>query len=146
MPVRGTWMKFWGIRKEELFRDAEENRNREEKPRLVRLDTLIPEFRTREGKDSPLYVLSYEQRPYGAVWMTDPDVLRLAGASLGSSYFILPSSVHECLLLPDTGEYETVYLNWLVREVNRTQLQPEEVLADHIYRYDRHSDVLRCCY
>ena len=53
--------------------------------------------------------------------------------------FILPSSVHELLLVPDTGNTNMSVsdLTNMVKEVNATQLAPDEILSDNVYYYDR---------
>ena len=61
---------------------------------------------------------------------------------LGSDLYILPSSIHEILLLPvSAGKPEE--LAEIVKEVNRTQVQPEERLSDSVYLYDRKSGEIR---
>ena len=54
----------------------------------------------------------------------------------GENFFIVPSSVHETILVPCEDTLEVQRLNEMVQEVNATQVQPEEVLADHVYMYD----------
>ena len=50
--------------------------------------------------------------------------------------FILPSSVHEVIILPDAGNGDGERLKEIIRMVNTTQVAPEEVLSDTLYRYD----------
>ena len=56
---------------------------------------------------------------------------------MGNNFFILPSSVHEVILLPDTGNEDSEDLKKIINAVNTTQVAPEEVLSDTLYRYDR---------
>ena len=51
-------------------------------------------------------------------------------------YFILPSSIHEVLLLRDDGNMDYRALEAMVREINVTQVAPEERLSDQVYHYD----------
>ena len=135
VPVRKAGLKQWGISAQRLFRDAHANLAAEAGSALQKLSSLIPECCCTDAQDSPLYVLHYPDRPFGAVCITEPEILQKAAAVVGQEFFILPSSVHECLLLPDTGEYEVSRLNAMVKEINQTHLLPEEILSDHIYRY-----------
>ena len=48
---------------------------------------------------------------------------------------MIPCSIHECLILPDDGTYREEELNSMVRDVNKTQLQPDDVLSDHVYKF-----------
>ena len=56
---------------------------------------------------------------------------------LKSDYYVLPSSIHECLILPAEG-FSGSQLRSMVREINETRLPPQEVLSDQVYFYDRH--------
>lgn len=50
---------------------------------------------------------------------------------------ILPSSIHEILLLPIDESVNFSNLNTLVQNVNMTQLEPEEILSNHAYFFSR---------
>ena len=58
------------------------------------------------------------------------------GELLGNDFFILPSSIHEMLILPDDGQVDAEMLKDMVKEVNATQVAPEERLTDDVYHYD----------
>lgn len=90
-----------------------------------------------EEKDSPMYVVTNCNKFLGAVCMLFDSVLEEMGEMLGSDFMILPSSIHEVIMVPvgETGEIE--HLKDLVSEVNRTQVEPHEVLSDAVYYYDR---------
>lgn len=59
-----------------------------------------------------------------------------AAEKLGGDFYILPSSIHEILLVPDNGDKTADDLRDMVREVNATQVSPEEKLTDNVYHYD----------
>ena len=88
-------------------------------------------------EEVPMKVLSNERRLHGAVCMLYPGVLKEMADRMGGDFFIPPSSVHETILLPDTGEGLNGALRQMIREVNSTKVAPEEVLSDTLYRYDR---------
>ena len=60
---------------------------------------------------------------------------QLSGMSMGD-FFILPSSIHELLVVPKQDGMELSDLESMVKEVNATQVAPEEKLSDHVYEYD----------
>ena len=60
---------------------------------------------------------------------------QLSGMSMGD-FFILPSSIHELLVVPKQDGMELSDLEAMVQEVNATQVAPEEKLSDHVYEYD----------
>ena len=72
------------------------------------------------------------------------DPLRDFANYMGHDLYILPSSIHEVILLLD-DEYvqSSEELREMVRETNRMVVDQEEVLSDHIYHYDREKDEIR---
>ena len=65
-----------------------------------------------------------------------PNFFEDAAEKLGGDFYVLPSSIHEVLLVRDNGEMTAKDLEAIVREVNATQVAPEEQLTDHVYHYD----------
>ena len=58
------------------------------------------------------------------------------GESVKGDFFILPSSTHEVLILPDDCGMTYQELKAMVMEINSTQVSPEDRLADEVYHYD----------
>lgn len=56
---------------------------------------------------------------------------------LKTRFYVLPSSVHECMILPARLRDDAKSLQSMVEEINATQVSPDEVLADNVYRYSR---------
>lgn len=88
------------------------------------------------GDEIPMKVLTNRKRTHGAACMLYPGVLEELAVKEGRSFYILPSSVHEVILLADTGEGEAESLRQMIIEINDTQVAPEEVLSDSLYYYD----------
>lgn len=85
-----------------------------------------------------IYVLSNKDGVYGASAMLNKDVFDNIKKTYGfDRIYIIPSSVHELLLIPaDNQELTEDYINMMIREVNMTSLNVTEVLSDHVYVYD----------
>lgn len=83
----------------------------------------------------PMKVLSNQKRVHGAVCIRYPGVLEEIAEKEGNLY-ILPSSIHEVILLPDDGKVSAEELKKMIHEVNTTQVAPEEVLSDSLYYYN----------
>lgn len=81
-----------------------------------------------------LFLLTNQSALYGASVILYPGMLQKVADQIGGNYFILPSSVHEVILLPDNGE-EPEGLLEIVTEINHTQVTEEEILADAVYHY-----------
>ena len=71
----------------------------------------------------------------GAVALAYPNQIEIIRAGLDGGFYMIPCSIHECLILPDDGTYREEELNSMVRDVNKTQLQPDDVLSDHVYKF-----------
>lgn len=128
----------WGIPEEELRRDAWANTMRRFPAKIESLTSVLNEVCSDsvfEEEDSPLLVLSNEKRYLGSVCLCYPGIPEMVAAEVRGNYYVLPSSIHECLILPDTGEYQQEGLDRMVRDINETQVMPQEVLSDHAYYY-----------
>ena len=55
---------------------------------------------------------------------------------MGEPYYILPSSIHEVLLVKQSEGYNLEALREMVKEVNRTEVRPEEILSSCIFKYN----------
>ena len=83
-----------------------------------------------------MYVASVLSKTAGAGVLAYQEFLDQAAERLGGDFFILPSSIHELLLVPDDGTKSFHELQAMVKEVNATQVSPEEKLTDSVYHYD----------
>ncbi len=63
-------------------------------------------------------------------------IIRIIGPKAGNDFFILPSSIHEMLVLPDDGQVDAEMLRDMVKEVNATQVAPAERLTNDVYHFD----------
>jgi hypothetical protein len=86
--------------------------------------------------ESPMTVVTNDRTVNGAAVIFYPDQMDRIAEKLEGDFFILPSSVHECLVIPDNGEFDFKELCNMVKEVNETQVKPSERLSDDVYHYD----------
>ena len=86
---------------------------------------------------SDMYVLTNESKLNGAACILYENVLYDFAQKLGADLYILPSSVHEVILLPKLSMFEKDELVNMVKEVNTGGVAADEVLSDHVYEYNR---------
>lgn len=86
---------------------------------------------------SDMYVLTNESKLNGAACILYENVLYDFAQKLGEDLYILPSSVHEVILLPKLSMFEKDELVNMVKEVNTEGVAADEVLSDHVYEYNR---------
>lgn len=117
----------------------EENRKEKSQIFFKDMEILVEEVEQAlaESASDNMYVLTNKNKYYGAVCILYREFLHAFAQELGKNLYILPSSIHEVILVPDTGREDVVQLGAMVAEVNATQLEPEEVLSDNVYYYDR---------
>lgn len=90
-----------------------------------------------------MYVLGSKRLINGAVQMCSQQTLKKAAEVIGSDFWILPSSIHELILVPVYSiEGDAQELAEMVRDINDTQLRPYEILSYHVYRYSRDTETL----
>lgn len=86
---------------------------------------------------SDMYVLTNESKLNGAACILYENVLYDFAQKMGADLYILPSSVHEVILLPKLSMFEKDELVNMVKEVNTEGVAADEVLSDHVYEYNR---------
>lgn len=97
-----------------------------------------------DAADDMIFVLSNQNKINGASMLLCPNVMDMIAEKVGKDYYLLPSSIHEALIVPYRPDMEVDSLATMVREVNATQVAKDEQLSDHVYRYDydKHSLVI----
>ena len=148
IQLRKEHLDMWNITEEQLREDAWRNTGRDLPPVISMLQQVLEELPGwSEGTEDPypLYIISNRTRMLGAVSIAFPGELEEMARTVGGDYYILPSSIHECLLLRDDGIHTGEGLGQMVREINRSAVKPQEVLADHVYHYDRARKILTPC-
>ena len=139
--IQNQHLKGWGMTPEELDDHARRNTAIRLPHSFCTMNEMMEEILNAkmpeepDEKENPLYVLTNEERLYGAYWMSENDVLEKIGRRLEEDYYILPSSVHECMIVPCSVPSGPDQLFNMVRDINASQVEPEEFLADAVYRY-----------
>lgn len=82
-----------------------------------------------------MYIITNEKRNLGAINAFRGDVIKRLAIRLNCDIYVLPSSIHECILVPIYGNVRKDELGKMVREVNASCVEQEEVLSDKVYRY-----------
>lgn len=103
-----------------------------------RVEKNIDEFEGEENHDfdNCMFVLSNCINTFGAILMTYKNVLDEVKNKIGKNYYILPSSLHELILVPEHEDVEVERLRAMVCEVNKEVLEVEDYLSDSVYFYD----------
>lgn len=139
--VKESMPEMWGVTGEDMYEQALKNMERISPPIMLKLENILyldedDSILSKKLEPYTQYILSNDARSYGAAAMLYPGLLQEIGEATGDSFFILPSSIHEVILLKDNGEMDAGELQRMVIEINRSQVRPDEVLSDEVYSYD----------
>ncbi len=124
-----------GLKAEGLFKIAEVNNHEEftATPLFNFVAHLLGEDARAIG-DLPMYVISNKSNVKGASAMLDTKSISKLADEIGVHEFVLlPSSIHECILVPHTSESDLAVFESMVKEVNATTVDPLEKLVDRAY-------------
>ena len=139
--VTDQLMERFGITHEQLRQDALENAP-EIRPSEIRgmsevMNEIAPGMAPEIApEDEQMFVASVPDKIRGAGVIAYPNFMEDAAEKMGGDFFVIPSSIHEVLLVRDNGEMTSKDLENMVKEVNATQVEPEDQLTDHVYHYD----------
>lgn len=114
---------------ETSFQEAEQNE-------------IITALLKEEEPLSPLYVLTNQQGFCGSCCILYPDILKDFSTSLGFDLVILPSSIHEVLLIPYEKTMDFGELIQMVTEINHSEVAIEDQLSNQVYRYSLEKDTV----
>lgn len=149
--IHNCMLSEWNITQEELFKVAKENTYQTLRPDFLPLEKLIDSMLSAEDKalfsevtpSFPMYVLSNIKRFHGAGVICYPEYLKSLSERLEQDLYVIPSSIHEVLIIPMSSDISLETLSDMVRQVNATQVAPEEVLSNHAYYFLRAQNKLQ---
>lgn len=149
--IRDSHVELWQTDTKELLKLAQNNTPVLFPWRYSPMEQVLQEMMTEEAysaglsdaeerellfEELSIWILSNQKRVYGASCILYPGLLKQLAEQEESGFYILPSSIHEVILLQDKGLESPEKLREMIAEVNRTQVAPEEVLSDNLYYYD----------
>ena len=137
--VTDAMCKMWEVSEETLLHDAFENAVKRYPVSINRLSDLLGISMMDE--DCPIYCVSTKQMICGAAALFYPGALPQIAKILHGSFFVIPSSIHEMLVVPDTFATTANALKDMVQSANDTVLSKEDILSYSVYHYDADQDI-----
>ena len=142
--IYNTHMKMWDTDVQALFELARKNTPKLFPWECNDMEAMLTEMTDMEEDadleellhDIPMKILSNSKRIHGATCILYPDLAEQLAIREGGSYYILPSSIHEVIIMKDTGGEDPENLKSMIMDVNTNLVAPEEVLSDSLYYYD----------
>ena len=143
--VNNDLIERMGVTHEQLRADALEN-SPEIRPVVIQSmnevmkEMMGPEayemFGIPDDTEEMMFIATVPDKNSGAGVLAYQDFMDQAAEKIGGDFYVIPSSIHEILLVPDNGEVQAEGLKEMVQEVNATEVSPEEKLSDNVYHYD----------
>lgn len=148
IEVNHQLMDTWNVTPEDLYQTALANMERESDGTFYSLsDYLEGALGTTLEKGDPdsdlhMYIMTNKRCAYGATEILRPGELKKRAEEFNSDLVVLPSSVHEVLVLPYCAGMNLELFRRTVRDVNDDAVIKEEQLSNQVYLYRRDKDCL----
>lgn len=156
ITVKNNMLSFWNVDTDTLYQLALVNTQRLFRGTVRSMASVMTEILSHKldeecaqefydmmvGEDDmiPMYICTNADKLNGAGVILYQGLLQEFADRVGSDFYILPSSIHETLLIPANSDMDIEYLRDMVRTVNRTEVAPDEILSDSVYYYNRLTD------
>ncbi len=146
IQIRNEHLALWGQTTNSIYQIAQQNTQRLLPHMLKNINDMMlslmpdfsyPTFPKPEDPLFPMYILTNTQHHYGASCLLYDNVLSSCAEKFQNDFYILPSSIHEVILVPAFEEDQLESFSGMVRQVNQTEVSPDEVLCDHAYFYSK---------
>jgi hypothetical protein len=144
-PLTNTALEESGVKREDLYDLALKNTSEIFKPELYALEALVrricdgtPAINLMEERVldlSEIYVLTNQSGMFGAAVMLQSQTLNKICERLGCPIYVLPSSIHEIIIVPKINAYDLKMLSETVKGVNETVVNEADFLSDSVYEY-----------
>ena len=144
ITVTNTHLKMWEISEEELWENIKDNAPKLAPVKIRGLADVLQRITDCEDElltMCGIYVVSNDADCLGAGAVLYPGVLKGLAEDHECDLYIVPSSIHEVLVLPDAGfGIDADNLRSIINEVNTSTVGDEEILSDNLYVYRSDSD------
>lgn len=146
--VTNDMLNLWGITPEQLHHDTVSAENARNPVCLYTMDDVMSEimlsvkpenlFEQTEPLESemiPMYILTNQNKVNGAGVLARDGVLDKIGELLGSDFYVLPSSTHEVILVPDNGNMQTTNAKRYMSTFSQRPFETWKVIEENIQPY-----------
>lgn len=149
--VTHSMVEEWGVPEREVFAAALENTQKKEPasflPLIEGIDVILGmvNLEVNEVNKEEPYVLCNKNRDNGASVLLYPGMLEELHEKMGGDFYILPSSIHEVMILSKEAGLPVEELNSMIKEINREMVHPQEQLGNVAYEFQGETGRLQKC-
>lgn len=151
--IHNEHLRIWNVTEDEIYNDALKNTPVLLAGSIVPMSKILSEIAGTAPVDNDekvceytgediLYVLTNSSRVNGAACILYDNLLKKFANDVHSDLYILPSSVHEVIIVPKKNAFDKSELAYMVREVNEQGVSQDEILSDNVYEYNRKNGLI----
>lgn len=151
--IHNEHLRIWNVTEDEIYNDALKNTPVLLAGSIVPMSKILSEIAVTAPVDNDekvceytgediLYVLTNSSRVNGAACILYDNLLKKFANDVHSDLYILPSSVHEVIIVPKKNAFDKSELADMVREVNEQGVSQDEILSDNVYEYNRKNGLI----
>lgn len=153
-PITNALMESWGVDVDTLHDLAIQNMPKLLPSTFQTMSSVLASMMGEDAEellsamppaDEAMFILSNEQKINGAAALLDKEIMKTVIERIGKEFFVLPSSIHECIIVPATADMDVSTLVSMVREVNQSQVAPDERLSSSVYVYTEDGGLRLAC-
>lgn len=152
MKICNDLQEKWHVSVEELFKMARKNTKELLPPEIRELKQMVSDYKNSAGLQKEpsgieaidqgkidMIVVTNELGINGAAVMLYDGVIEKLAEKFASDLYVLPSSIHEMIVVPAYDSDRALYepLSVMVKSINQEYVEKEEVLSDRVYIYVR---------
>jgi hypothetical protein len=159
--VNRQLMEEWGLDLGAVFTLARENTQRLFPEKMCSIEAVMKQILSEEWEEreedsfhgipehgaagGEPYVLTNDSGINGAAVILYSNTLKKVGEVLEKDFYLLPSSIHEMIIIPRQADVQEADLYDMVSEVNQSCVAKDEILSDSVYCYEREEESIRIC-
>ncbi len=139
--IHNQHLDYWKVTKEELYSYAKQNTPLLLPSKLDNLSSLVNETLSHSELNCPpvppMYILTNNKRIAGAATILYDGLLGNISRQFNQNLIILPSSIHEVLIVPTSSSDNLDFYSQMVQDVNTAEVSDDEILSNHAYYFSK---------
>lgn len=138
--IKKNVLDLWGITEDELFELAMTNTKNDiivKTMNEIVAEIMMCDVDELAQPPIPMYVVMTRSKIYGSSVMLLNDKLSEVANMLDDDLVIIPSSVHEIIVIPKAYCENVAEIKDMIMQVNDSEVEDEDVLSSHPYEYSR---------
>ena len=145
LKITNELQESWGISTQKLFQLASDNTPRLMPSRIVNMQDMVgevlpancSEFDLTNEKKTDMIIITNTLGVNGAAVILYPGMLASLAKEYNTDFYVIPSSIHEVILVTTDDDSMMAEYRLLVHDVNDQFVDPEEILSDQVYYYQK---------